>query len=342
MKNKTNGTHNGKHKQSKCLTLMLVPDSSAKVRSIRISYWTLSILAIPLVSIMIIVGLFQTRVFALESLLDFSASQLSATVDEKDRLRETLLDNEVSAEPYERHNEQAVPEEEAYTGGITEEQLEYVLARLSVIDGMKDGIIGVFNDIAAMEAVPFLFDESTLSGSVVRAQGGQYTGGPENVIAELDSILAGSLDSMSALTGLAEGLEEYFGARPSGWPVTEGQVTSEFGYRPNPFTGRGLEMHDGIDIGVPVGTEVFATAPGVVEFAGWHTMGFGYLVVIVHDFGYSTFYAHNSEVLVTLGQEVERGQVIALSGNTGRSTAPHVHYEVRHNGVPINPRQFLG
>ena len=145
---------------------------------------------------------------------------------------------------------------------------------------------------------------------------------------------------MQALHILAGDLETYFRALPTGWPVTSREVGSEFGNRVDPF-GQGLEMHEGIDINVPVGTEVFATAYGVVAFAGWHTGGYGFLVIIEHDFDFTTYYAHNSELLVTAGEEVSRGQAVALSGNTGRSTSPHLHYEVRNNGIPMNPRGFL-
>ncbi|MCL2227530.1 MAG: M23 family metallopeptidase [Oscillospiraceae bacterium] len=336
---------NGLHKQSKKFTVMLIPDSSARVRSLHIPYWVFGLLVVPVLTIVVVAVLFQARVFSLENLLDYSASQLMETADEKDRLRETLLAEDASVEAYGGFYEGYVDIEEylrAAQNELTEEQLHEIMDRLNAIDDMKHGIVSVLLDIAALEAIPFLFDEITLSGGVDRARGGPYTEGPEDIIAELDSILAGSLDDMNVLIELAEDLEDYFRARPIGWPVaTERRIGSEFGYRPNPFTGSGMEMHTGIDINVPIGTEVFSTAYGVVEFAGWHNMGYGYLVVIVHDFGYSTFFAHNSEVLVTLGQEVERGELIALSGNTGRSTGPHVHYEVRHNGIPVNPRQYL-
>jgi murein DD-endopeptidase MepM/ murein hydrolase activator NlpD len=295
----------------------------------------------------------QARVLQLEDSLDDPSLQINYAMD-MDEAQEPVIGNDAAVEGYEDHSPYVVPDimpgyaddslPRAYAdmGAISEEQLEYVLARLNSIDGMTDGIIGVFRHIAEMESIPFEFDEGTLRGNIGRALGGRYVGAPADIVAGLDVITSDWFDNMSALAELAYSLEEYFMARPIGWPVASRNVTSEFGYRVDPFTGTGLEMHEGIDIQVPVGTEVFATAYGVVEFAGWHATGYGYLVVIVHDFGYSTFFAHNSEILVTLGQEVERGQLIALSGDTGRSTAPHVHYEVRYNGEPMNPREFMG
>jgi murein DD-endopeptidase MepM/ murein hydrolase activator NlpD len=98
--------------------------------------------------------------------------------------------------------------------------------------------------------------------------------------------------------------------------------------------------HTGIDLAVKVGTAVSATASGVVSFAGWDE-SLGNLVVIDHGNGFLTSYGHNKEVLVKKGEKVTRGEVIALSGNTGRSTAPHLHYEIMKNGIPINPAPYL-
>ena len=125
---------------------------------------------------------------------------------------------------------------------------------------------------------------------------------------------------------------------PSIWPVT-GTVTSDFGYRGNPIGG-GSGFHEGIDIGVDYGVPVRATAAGKVTMAGW-VDGYGNLVEIDHGNGFVTRYGHNSMLLVTVGQEVQAGSIISLAGSTGRSTGPHVHYEVRVNGSPTNPLLFL-
>jgi murein DD-endopeptidase MepM/ murein hydrolase activator NlpD len=116
------------------------------------------------------------------------------------------------------------------------------------------------------------------------------------------------------------------------WPVN-GPVTSGFGMR----WGR---MHTGIDIAVPTGTPVHASASGVVVYAGWMS-GYGNLVAIDHGGGLATAYAHNSSLIVSVGQHVSQGDVISLSGSTGHSTGPHVHFEVRVNGVPVDPLNYL-
>ncbi len=127
-------------------------------------------------------------------------------------------------------------------------------------------------------------------------------------------------------------------AAPQSWPV-EGPVTSGFGYRVLPSTGR-LEFHQGLDIGTWYGTPVRATKAGKVVSAGWQP-GLGWTVVIEHEMGFTTIYGHNSWYFVDPGDAVEEGQQIALSGNSGRSTGPHVHYEMHLNGVPVDPMIYL-
>jgi murein DD-endopeptidase MepM/ murein hydrolase activator NlpD len=117
-----------------------------------------------------------------------------------------------------------------------------------------------------------------------------------------------------------------------GWPVA-GPVTSGFGSR----WGR---MHEGIDIAVGSGTPVHAAAAGTVIYAGW-VSGYGNIVVLDHGNGLSTAYGHNSSLVVGQGAVVDRGSVVALSGNTGHSTGPHVHFEVRVNGAPVDPLGYL-
>ncbi|MFL6446544.1 MAG: peptidoglycan DD-metalloendopeptidase family protein [Bryobacteraceae bacterium] len=125
---------------------------------------------------------------------------------------------------------------------------------------------------------------------------------------------------------------------PSSWPI-EGILRSSFGGRSDPFSGEGA-FHTGIDLSAPVGTPVHASADGVVISSGW-SGAYGKRVVVDHGNGLQTYYAHLSSFLVIPGQEVRRGQVIALSGSTGRATGPHIHYEVRLAGTPVNPYKYL-
>jgi murein DD-endopeptidase MepM/ murein hydrolase activator NlpD len=119
---------------------------------------------------------------------------------------------------------------------------------------------------------------------------------------------------------------------------TKGLVTAGYGYRKSPFTGK-REFHEGMDIAAPVGTPVVATADGIVRFAG-PAASYGNVVFIDHGHGFATAYGHNSTIRVHARQRVRRGEVIAYVGNTGRTTGPHVHYEVHLAGVASNPMKY--
>lgn len=122
------------------------------------------------------------------------------------------------------------------------------------------------------------------------------------------------------------------GARGTGrfqWPVL-GRITQGYWYG-----------HRAIDVGVPTGSAVMATDAGFISFAGWTDVGYGYLIVIDHGNGFATYYGHLSNIYVAEGQAVERGQVIGAAGNTGNSTGPHLHFEVRRYGAQQNPRAYL-
>ena len=126
---------------------------------------------------------------------------------------------------------------------------------------------------------------------------------------------------------------------PSIWPVT-GRISDYFGVRHDPFGGATAEIHTGQDISTATGTPVVATGSGRVEFAGTQN-GYGNIVIIAHGEGLTTRYAHLSAIETTVGAEVARGSVIGRVGSTGRSTGPHLHYEVRVGDNPVDPRRYL-
>jgi murein DD-endopeptidase MepM/ murein hydrolase activator NlpD len=128
-------------------------------------------------------------------------------------------------------------------------------------------------------------------------------------------------------------------ATPAGWPV-DGDVSSGYGFREHPKIG-GTRFHSGVDLSVPTGSGVKATADGIVSFSGW-TIGSGNTIVIEHGHGFSTAFGHNGKNLVKVGQRVKRGEEIAVSGSTGVSTGPHVHYEIWKNGRHVDPARYRG
>ncbi len=131
---------------------------------------------------------------------------------------------------------------------------------------------------------------------------------------------------------------EFMVVTPSIWPA-EGHLTSGFGYRVNPFTGKSV-LHAGLDIANRVGTPIVAPARGRVTSVGWQN-AYGNCVVIDHGNAITTRYAHMQSYAVKEGQVVNRGEIIGTIGNTGRSTGPHLHYEVRVAGVPVNPMRYI-
>ncbi len=172
-----------------------------------------------------------------------------------------------------------------------------------------------------------------------------------DVLETVDFPDTGSLDMEVIRTQIEEAMRSVMGikkyvieqkdlyrATPVGWPA-KGRISSSYGYREHPKSGR-RQLHTGLDISIPPGTAVKATADGVVSFSGW-TVNSGNVVVIEHGHGFSTAYAHNSKNLVQVGQPVMRGDAIAVSGSTGRSTGPHVHYEIWKDGRHVNPSKFL-
>jgi len=176
------------------------------------------------------------------------------------------------------------------------------------------------------------------SGVVAESGGG--AGGPALPLDE------DGLDALAKkMSRLERHLREYEavlrekGYTPTLWPV-DGTLEGGFGGRRNPFGGSGYEFHSGQDIEAAWGAPVVAGASGKISFVGWQN-GYGQLIVIDHGGGLTTRYGHLSHIDVALNQQVERGQFIGRIGSTGRSTGPHLHYEVRINDDPVNPLQYL-
>lgn len=189
---------------------------------------------------------------------------------------------------------------------------------------------------------------STSRSGVERpSQGNNGQGGPQvqPTIQDLTSLVQNLQQQAKAREeSLAELKEELLAkqaraaATPSIWP-TGGDVTSRFGWRSSPW-GWGSDWHPGIDIANSYGTPIVATADGVVVQSEWYG-GYGKMIQIDHGNGMATVYGHNSQMLVSAGEHVKKGQVIAYMGSTGASTGNHLHYEVRVNGTAVNPASFL-
>lgn len=186
----------------------------------------------------------------------------------------------------------------------------------------------------------FNFDQPPAVGGVEEANDAAYALPPtlDTGIKQLASQFDSQQAQLSALQSLLLDAKIESNLKPTGMPV-QGYISSYFGVRPDPFTGHSAR-HTGIDIATALGTPVHAVAEGMVTFAGVRH-GYGNVVEIDHGNGYMTRYAHNSKLLVHPGQRVHVGEVISDAGSTGRSTGPHVHFEVWYKGRVLNPLAYV-
>jgi len=156
---------------------------------------------------------------------------------------------------------------------------------------------------------------------------------------QLTAVVTEEGDSLRTLERFIGKAGKVLASLPSRWPV-RGPVNSDFGGRSSPWSSSSSEFHSGLDIGATRGTAVIAPAPGTVVFAGQHAE-YGVALVIDHGNDIKTLYGHLTKVTVAQDQKVQRGQPVGLTGNTGRSSGPHLHYEIQVKGQPVNPRSYL-
>ena len=173
----------------------------------------------------------------------------------------------------------------------------------------------------------------------------------EEILEHVDASSVGSLEIPNLVSNLRKTIEtvdeiknylamqkDIYAATPRGYPVS-GLITSHYGKRTDPFNGQ-TSFHTGIDISSNIGFQIRATADGVVSHSGW-TEKSGYVVIIEHGLGFSTVYAHNKANAIKVGCKVKRGDIIGYVGSTGKSTGPHIHYEVWKDGRTVNALQYL-
>ncbi|MBR2214222.1 MAG: peptidoglycan DD-metalloendopeptidase family protein [Selenomonadaceae bacterium] len=233
--------------------------------------------------------------------------------------------------------------------GIQQEQLLQLAERVNTLQGREEELIRLAEEIRRLSAGSSDAEKEEAAGG----QGGPYPQVKADVnslnetLSFMENNLTKQRERLQALhSEVRAERDKFFALRsagfsavgsttPSIWPAS-GVVTSPFGYR-----WGGTDYHPGIDIANDLGTPIVATADGVVTVAGWNAGGYGNMVDIDHGGGVMTRYGHASQVIVSAGQQVRRGQVIAFMGSTGFSTGPHVHYEVHVGGQVVNPVSYL-
>lgn len=294
-------------KRQKYINIMVIPDSNRQIKTIKLS--------IPLLKAVstVVVALILTATI---SLVYFSktTAHLYTVILEKDRQIAQLTQ-------------------------MKEEQDKKIAALNKNAQMVNEKIKNLTELEEKIRRMVGLASPTTSRGNVTRALPSDNTISYDTqTTTELLSEIDQKTEDFKDLISKVEARLNYLAALPSAYPVY-GTITSPFGMRKNPF-GYGYEFHPGIDISVPIGTPVKAAGKGVVVYAGW-LAGYGKAVIIDHGYGIESVYGHNSQILVKVGQTVNRGDVIAKSGNTGRSTGPHVHFEIRVNGSPVNPMKYL-
>lgn len=286
---------------------MIIPDSTQQIKSFKIS--------IPLIKTVAIVT-FSIIVAATTSLVYFgkTTAYLYTIIAEKDeKIAQLTFIKEEQDKKIATLNKNAQLANEKIKGL---NELEEKVRRMVGLSTSNPSRGGISREVRSEGDISY--DSETTS----------------ELVSEIDQKTQDLQDLISKVAARLDYLESI----PSSYPVY-GTITSPFGTRKNPF-GYSYEFHPGIDISVPIGTPVKAAGKGVVTYAGW-LAGYGKVVIIDHGYGIESVYGHNSQILVKVGQSVKRGDIIAKSGNTGRSTGPHVHFEVRVNGNPVNPTKYL-
>ena len=212
-------------------------------------------------------------------------------------------------------------------------RLDALGSRLTGMAGLEDGEFNFNSDPAIGGPEERGPEELYLAGSAVAV--------PEVLAAMqgLDQQLVDREAQLGVLESMLMNQNLTDRVYPKGRPVKSGWMSSYFGRRTDPFTGKPAN-HKGVDFAGKLGAEIFAVADGVVTWSS-PRYGFGKLVEINHGNGYATRYAHNSENLVSVGEEVRKGQTVALMGDTGRATGPNLHFEVLHRGHRVNPVKFI-
>lgn len=296
---------------------MIIPNSKHNVRNIRISK---SSFKIALASTMaVLICLLASFMYYATSYSYFYASIRSqnSIIAEKDKII-SEKENEIS-------RMKSVKKSQDKKIAMLNDNVKKVDSKMKSLDDLERKVRSMLG----------LNDNLTSRGGVTRTRKSLLDTNTTNEITkEIDNK---ANDYKNLLSEVSNRLD-YLNCLPSSMPVS-GPITSNFGGRKSPY-GTVSEFHPGIDIAVSEGTPVRAAGKGVVSYAGWLS-GYGNAVMINHGYGITSVYGHNSQVLVKVGQAVNRGDIIAKSGSTGRSTGPHVHFEVRLNGSPVDPMKYI-
>lgn len=306
----------GPKNRKKIYTVMIIPHSEKSTLTFNIPLWCVQVIGFITVGIVVTALVFTGSYHTMKA----RVAQLQKKYKDYKILREQL----------------------DYFAGETEKLQE----KMKMLEKLDTDIRTIMKNDPAIAKINKNMEEHRTE-AVMASRGGsdrsnRYITAQEKIAENLQVMSLEMQNRESSLTELKSAVTERearLQATPSIWPVKNPRITSKYGYRRSPFGWR-REFHHGIDLATYYGAPIYATADGVVVFAGWKS-GYGRTIIISNKYGFTTLYGHNSKNLVKKGDIVKKGDVIARVGNSGRSTGPHLHYEVHVNGKYINPMEYL-
>ncbi|KAB3529031.1 M23 family metallopeptidase [Alkaliphilus serpentinus] len=304
-------------KEKKLLSITVIPSESKNIIQFNLPYW------LPIFSIILILSLTAGTIFYYRNFNETN-QQL------------TLANNTILNLKMENNNQ----ENEIHFLKNRTAEIESNLVELYDLQSRVYNLVGL--EAEASEATDSSKDNEGTESFILASRSAtrdpifNTSNDDENII--LDDLIEKQKKNMQKLIVDVEEQLKYIDSLPNLVP-TKGKISSGYGYRISPINRR-REFHSGVDIANKTNTEILAAGSGIVTFAGYNG-AYGRMVIISHGYGYTSVYAHNSSILVKVGDKVIKGDTIAKMGSTGRSTGPHLHFEIRENGVTLNPVTLL-
>lgn len=216
--------------------------------------------------------------------------------------------------------------------------IKYLDSKVDALDGKREELLKKSKELETLNmTMQQSLDEKAAQYAVIEDKIASFEEalGLEN---ENNLTISARLENLNLTNDQQQGILNQI---PNGWPITNKGVTGKFGWREHPILKR-KEFHPGIDLAASIGTPIYAPASGVVEFSGYSNNGYGYNVILLHNFGFKSVFAHMTRKdVVKAGDFVNKGDLIGYTGNTGLSTGPHLHYEVRFINKTLEPSYFL-
>jgi murein DD-endopeptidase MepM/ murein hydrolase activator NlpD len=321
----------GQHNYKSIYTFMMIPNDEDKIKTYNFPKWTLKVLTYILVSLLIITFIFTYSFLDMRKQYAKKSKNIERLeiINDKQKLQIDEL-KKYTQDIKEKINHLNELEKEVKSLVGLEAENDKDIKEISHAQTQEDKSIRNISRGSLFQRKPDKSSEYDQSNTLREIKDNL------NKIEESLSIEENNFNSLK--TDVADQLN-YLAARPTGWP-NRGRITSPFGIRRAPKRGAST-FHKGVDIANSYGSIIKAAGKGKVAYAGWRS-GLGYTVIISHGYGFTTLYGHNSSLLVKAGQQVEKGQPIAKLGNSGNSTGPHVHFEIRVNDNPVDPMKYLG